>query len=350
MKNWQKLKQKPDLWRQFFIREQVLDGIRSFFKHQNFHEVETPLLVASPGTEPYLDLFTTDITFQTPSGDKKKQLYLLTSPELAMKKLVAAGLPKIFQLCKSFRNNEGLSSLHNPEFTILEWYRANADYTDIMNDCENLIKSLVKNICQSDALPYQGKTYQLAGSWPRITIKKAFLKYAQIDSETLLNRDLLMKTALKKGYRHAKNASWEELYHQIFLNEIEPALATFYQPVFLCDYPLALAALSRKKANDERFAERFELYIGGIELANAFSELVDPTEQRQRATADIQQRQELSKDIFPIDEDYIQALESGLPPTGGIALGVDRLIMLLADVKSIQETLFFPIEEAIELE
>ncbi|MBU1885278.1 EF-P lysine aminoacylase GenX [Patescibacteria group bacterium] len=347
MKNWQKLKQKPDLWQQFFVREQVLDEIRSFFKNQEFHEVETPILTASPGTEPYLDLFATDLMIQTPSGNKKKQLYLLTSPELAMKKLIVAGLPKVFQLCKSFRNHEGLSTLHNPEFTILEWYRAESDYTEIMTDCENLIQSLVKNIHQRDSLVYQGKTYQLTSPWPRLAVKEAFLKYAGINEQSLLDRELLVKVALKKGYQQAEESSWEELYHQIFLNEIEPILATFDQPVFLYDYPLALAALSKKKAGDECFAERFELYIGGIELANAFSELTDPKEQRQRAIADIQQRGQLAKDTFPIDEDYIKALELGLPPTGGIALGVDRLVLLLADVKSIQEILFFPIEEMI---
>lgn len=352
MKNWQRLRQHPELLDQYLVREQVYVGIRQFFTQQDFHEVETPYLVAHPGTEPYLDFFSTQINLQTDAKDLQKQLYLITSPELQMKKLVVAGLTKVFQLGKSFRNHEGLSSFHNPEFTILEWYRSQANYTDIMTDCEQLMTHLIKMIRGGDGeeLIYQNRKLEMSLPWLRISVSAAFQKYAEIGQQTLLDEDLLRAAATKKGYAQAQTATWEEVYNQIFLNEIEPALAQLNRPIFVTDYPLSQAALSKKKTDDPRFAERFELYLGGIELANAFTELTDPIENEQRAQADMRERSRLGKPTYQFDEDYIQALEIGLPPTGGIALGVDRLIMLLADVKSIQETMFFPMEDLINLQ
>lgn len=344
------MKKNHSVLASLLVRERVYDALRNFFKMQGFHEIETPMLVRSPGTEPYLDLFSTQLNLQTKSGLKKEKLYLLTSPELSLKKVVAAGLSKVFQLTKSFRNNEGLSPYHNPEFSILEWYRTKADYTHIMNDCENLIKELVKEIQgNSETLSYQGKKYDLSLPWPRISVEEAFEKYANLRAEVFLDEEKLRQAAAEKKYVNSKNASWEELFNQIFLNEIEPEIAQFTKPVFVKDYPLSLAALSRKKPGDPRFAERFELYLGGIELANAFSELTDPAENRTRAMSDLAERKKLGKEVYPLDEAYLAALEN-LPPTGGIALGVDRLVMLLADVASVQETIFFPIEELLDLE
>lgn len=349
MKNWQHFAQHLAKQTALLVREQVYDGIRSFFKKQDFHEIDTPMLVRSPGTEPYLDLFSTQLDLQTKNGVRNEKLYLLTSPELSLKKVVAAGLPKVFQLTKSFRNNEGLSPYHNPEFSILEWYRARADYVAIMDDCEQLIRELVQKIQGSDKrLHYQKRVFDLTPPWPRLSVAQAFQQYAGLSPDVFLDEEKLRTAAAKKGYRHTRKAGWEELFNQIFLNEIESRLVEFNQPVFIQDYPLELAALAAKKPSDPRFAERFELYLGGIELANAFSELVDPVENKARAQADLQQRQQMGKEVYPLDEDFIHAMEFGLPPTGGIALGVDRLVMLLADVASIQETMFFPIEDLID--
>jgi elongation factor P--(R)-beta-lysine ligase len=353
MKTWQKIKNNPSLLPQYLIREQVIDGIRTYFKQQGFHEVETPLLVASPGTEPYLDVFETELQLQEENGDRiQKKGHLLTSPEYALKKLLAAGLGNIFEICKSFRNNEGRSSRHNPEFTIVEWYHVNADYTDVMTDCEQLLTYLVTQIKKSDGkkLVYQGKEYNLTTPWPRISVAEAFQKYVGVSTDDLLDREALASAAQHKGYHVTAETNWDDLFYQLFLNEIEPQLAAMNSPVFVHDYPVSQAALSEKKKDDPRFAERFELYLAGYELGNAFTELRNAEEQEQRLREEMAVRQQLAKQTYPIDQDFIEALRSGFPPTGGIAVGVDRLVMLLADVPTIEETLFFPVAEVFNLE
>jgi elongation factor P--(R)-beta-lysine ligase len=353
MKTWQKIKSNPQLIEQFLVREKVIDGIRDFFKKHGFHEVETPLLVASPGTEPYLDLFPTELVVQEVNGELTTKVgYMLTSPEYKMKKLLAAGLGSIFQICKSFRNNEGRSSSHNHEFTILEWYRVSADYRDVMSDCEQLLLHLIKTIKNSDKaeLTYQGKTYDLSLPWNRFSVAELFEKYVGVNKDELLRRESLLDVALKKGYHVSPETSWDDLFYQLFLNEIESELSKLDKPVFVYDYPAQQAALSKKKSDDPRYAERFELYLAGFELGNAFTELTDAEEQRVRLLEEMEQRKEMGKHVYPIDEDFINALRAGLPPTGGIAVGVDRLVMLLADVPTIQDTLFFPVADVFNLE
>ncbi len=346
-KTWQKLKEHPELLPQYLLREQVYDGIRAFFKGQDFHEVETPLLVERPSTETYLEFFQTEL--ELADGTRRKG-FLTTSPEYALKKILAAGLPRIFQLCKSFRNQEGRSRSHNPEFTILEWYRTQADYTDVMRDCEQLLAFLLKQLGKStDTLTFQGRTFDLTQPWLRISVAEAFQKYADINVETLCDEAALIAAAANKGYQVTETTTWEEAYNQIFLNDIDPAIAALNQPVFLYDYPASQAALSRRKADDPRFAERFEWYIGGIELGNAFSELTDAVEQEQRLRQDLAFRATTGKKQYQLDEDFIAALRSGMPPTGGIAVGVDRLVQLLADVPSIHDTMFFPYFDVFEV-
>jgi elongation factor P--(R)-beta-lysine ligase len=352
MKVWQKINLNSQLIEQYLVREIVIDGIRAFFKKEGFHEVETPLLVARPGTEPYLDLFQTELVVQEESGElTKKPGYLLTSPEYAMKKLLAAGLGSIFQICKSFRNNEGRSPHHNHEFTILEWYRVNADYTHVMDDCENLLIHLMKVIKKnSTELLFQGKKYDLSTPWDRFTVAELFEKYVGVSKDELLDQKALYTVAKQRGYQVTEGTSWDDLFYQLFLNEIETELAKSNRPVFVYDYPAQQAALSKKKADDPRFAERFELYLAGFELGNAFTELTDAEEQRLRLLEEVELRKKMGKPMHEIDEDFINALRVGLPPTGGIAVGVDRLIMLLADVPTIQETLLFPVADVFDLE
>ncbi len=344
MKNWQKLKNDPKLRKNLLIREQVIDGIREYFKTNGFHEVETPLLVKYPGTEPYLEVFETELRVQNHSQQRG---FLLTSPELAMKKILSAGFGSIFQICKSFRNEEGLSSFHNPEFTILEWYRINADYTDVMNDFEGLMLFLLEKLgSRNNVLTYQGKEYNLSQPWLRISVAEAFEKFAGIDTETLLTHEKLVVVAQAKGYSVNAGSPWEEVYNLIFLNEVEPHLGQ-EQPTFLYDYPASQAALSKRKADDPRFAERFELYLAGLELGNAFTELTDSVEQRSRMEADLDERQSAGKTDYGIDDDFINCLEF-MPETGGIAVGVDRLVMLFADAASLKDTLFFPVEDVFD--
>lgn len=344
---WQQFKTNPELLQPLLIREQVVAGIRSFFKGEGFNEVETPLLVAHPGTEPYLEVFATRLQI---SDGRTLPGYMLTSPEYAMKKLLVAGMTKIFQVCKSFRNDEGISGFHNHEFTILEWYRANADYTDIMNDCENLIKTLSMSITgQDQTLVYQSRKFDLQKPWLKHTVAELFQQQVGVDEQQLLDRTALYEAALKKEYQVTPETSWDDLFTQLFMNEIDPLLASFDQPVFIYDYPLPQAALSKPCANKPGYAERFELYIGGIELANAFSELTDAKVQRERFESELALRKELGKTEYHLDEDFIAALEAGMPESGGVALGVDRLAMLLANVPSIQDVLYFPLETVFDL-
>lgn len=352
LKNWQKIRQNSKLVSQFLVREQVVDEIRRFFKSKGFHEVETPLMVERPSTETFLEFF--DTTLKMADGQTKTGFFI-TSPEYAMKKLLVAGLGNIFQITKSFRNNEGDSFRHNPEFLILEWYRTKADYTQIMTDFEQLMIALVKKIRQPEKtkplyLIYQGKQYNLTPPWPRLSVAEAFERFVGLDANQLLSREELMAEAVRRGYAVTNETTWEEVYNQLFLNEIDPRLAELKTPVFLYDYPASQAALSRRKKSDPRFAERFEVYIAGIELGNAFSELTDAKEQEARLRADLQLRAEMGRKQYELDEDFIDALKAGMPETGGIAVGVDRLIMLLADTPSIHDIMFFPVHDVFDIE
>lgn len=343
MKTWQKLKTQPSLFNQYFVREQVIDATRSFFKEHKFHEVETPLLLPQPSTEPFLEVFDTSLVF---ADGIREQGFLPTSPEFSMKKLLAAGSGNIFQICKSFRNGEGRSGRHNPEFTILEWYRTPADYKDIMNDVEDLLRSIYKAV-KSDTkytCTYQGHKISFKKPFERITLSEAFLRFADIKEDDMLSEERLLEIGKKKGYQVDKETTWEQMFNQILFNEIEPHLGKG-APTFLYDYPASQAALSKKKEHDPRFAERFEVFLQGYELGNAFTELTDAKEQKERCLADLYERRKLGKKEFGLDEDFIKALESGMPPTGGIAMGVDRIIAIFADVPSIQDTLFFPVDD-----
>lgn len=358
----------------FALRQQIINLIRTFFNKEGFLEVETPILVKAPDTAPFNEVFETETlqkTNNTRHSTNNIKGYLTPSPEFFMKKLLAQGYKNIFQICKAFRNNfEGNSPLHNLEFTIMEWYRTNADYTDIMIDSENLINFIYDSLfnkTQNSKVPpsvasgdlrwasktqnrnlklktlkYQNKLIDLNPPWLRLSLKQVFKNYAGINLDEFLDLKEAKEIALKKGYRIEKDTTWEQIYHQIFLNEVEPEINNLKKPVILYDYPAPLAALSKRKKNDLRYAERFELYIAGLELGNAFSELTDWQEQEQRLKNDITERKRLKMKVFDYDHDFISSLKIGFPPTGGIAIGIDRLVMLFTDAKSIHEVIFFP--------
>ena len=349
MKNWQKIRRNPKLKQSLLVRERVIDAIRAFFKSRNFLEVETPLLVKRPGAEPYLNLFET--TLELPDGSSQPG-YLLTSPEYAMKKLLAAGLGSIFQICKSFRNKESLGGTHNPEFTILEFYQVEVNYEELMGVFEVMILAIAEATgVENGQLIYQGKTYDLVKPYPRFSVAELFTKYLDLSADELLDLAALRAKAISLGYdlsgldSLATDFAWEELYNQLFLNEIESRLVDFTQPVIVYDYPAPQAALARKKQTDPRFAERFEVYLAGMELGNAFGELIDAKEQRQRLEADLDLRRQLGKKDQEVDYDFIESLEAGLPECSGMAVGVDRLVMLFADETEIDQVLFFPASE-----
>lgn len=350
MKTWKKLQENPELWERYFVREKVIGAIRRFFQDRKFHEVEVPYLTPYLPPESYLEVFETTLLDR---DRKSTRAFLPTSPEPFLKKLLVAGIGNCFSIPKSFRNTEDKSTTHNPEFTILEWYRVNADYTDIMDDCEELlvfINTYLQRTSNSAKmkrptdLVYQNKNISLASPWERLSMTEAFARFASIDLPNALDFDTLSLIAKNKGYSVNPKDSWEELFHLIFLNEIEPHLGKG-KPTIIYDYPASLAALSRKKASDPRFAERFEFYIEGLELGDAYSELIDANEQSMRFAEETAERKRLGKTEHPVDMDFIDALKTGMPQSGGIAVGVDRLIMLFADVQDIADTLFFPVGE-----
>ncbi len=343
-KTFYKLKQNPELWQQYWVRERVIDAIRVFFKGRGFHEVEVPLLLPTPSTEPFLEVFKTQLV---DDQGHKWDGFLPSSPEFALKKLLSAGSGSIFTITKSFRNGEGRSSRHNPEFTILEWYHTPGDYMTVAQDFEELMRE-ISRVTGGDGkiLNYQGCKYDIGGPWERISVVEAFQKYAGIDTETMLDRDKLKEASKKKGYQVDDESTWEEMWNQIIANEIEPKLGVT-GPTIMYDFPVSQAALA-KKAKDPRFAERWEVYLAGYELGNCFSELTDWREQESRCKADLLERKKLGKTEYPMDHDFIEALKLGMPETGGIAVGVDRLVALFADTPSIADTLFFPVEEMFE--
>ncbi len=345
-RTWQKLREQPDLLSTYLMREKVIDAVRLFFKQRKFHEVETPLLGKFPGTEPFLEPFETQLFF---ADGQTMPAFLVTNPEYSLKKLLAAGLPQIFQIAKCFRNGEGISGKHNSEFSLLEWYRTNASYTDIMKDCEELFAFLLNALApeQNGQLLYQNMKYDVVTPWERLSVVEAFRKHAQIEEKTLLSPELLT-VAQTKNYVVTAETTWEEVFNQIFLNEVEPLLGK-NRPTILYDYPAALPSLAKKKASDPRFVERFEVYLAGMELGNAFSELTDPREQEKRLQEEEQLRSSLGKKTFGYDTDFIEALRTGLPPCAGIGMGLDRIIMLFSNAKTIEETLFFPVRELFDL-
>jgi lysyl-tRNA synthetase class 2 len=320
MTTWRKIKENPDLIPKYLIREKVIDTIRDFFKSRGFHEVQTPILIPVPSAESNLEVFETRL--ETSSG-KKRRAFLILSPEYSLKKLIAAGLGNIFEITRSFRNREEVSPTHNPEFTMLEWYRVGADYRNIMEDFENLFFKIIGK----NKMMYQNEEYDLSLPWPRISFAQAFKKYAGRNLEEVKDED----------------------FYQIFFNEVEPQLRASHKPAFVYDYPVSQASLARKKASDPRFAERWEVFLAGVELGNCFSELTDWKEQSKRLEEDLLERKRLGKNDFPMDADFISALKAGMPETAGIAVGVDRLVMLAADTADVSETLFFPGKELFDL-
>ncbi|MDP2691607.1 MAG: EF-P lysine aminoacylase EpmA [Candidatus Gracilibacteria bacterium] len=345
MQNWQLIRDGQLDKDTFVQRARILDLMREWFRGQGFLEVETPLMVKHPGMEPHLNLFSSE--FVSEDGKYRDRRYLHTSPEYAMKKLLGAGFEKIFQLTKVFRNGED-GGAHNPEFTMVEWYRANADYMDVMKDTEVMVRWISSQLAVGSWQNYENSNCELhtvycklfQKNWERLSVREAFQRYAEMNLDELRDVETLKAAVLKKGYELNAEYSWDDLFFLVFLNEVEPKLG-HERPVFLYDYPATQAALAKRKDDDPFWAERFELYINGVELCNAFTELVDPVEQRFRLEEEWQLREEMGKETYDLDESFIEALET-MPPSGGNALGIDRLVMVLLGMKSIEEVLLFP--------
>lgn len=309
------------------LRAQIIRLIREFFWSQGFLEMETPLLLRLPGQEPYLNPMR--VILHDERGCEFAA-YLHTSPEYALKKMLAAGFDRIFSLGKAFRDRESFGGEHNPEFTMIEWYRSHADMFAIMDDCEALIYHIIQSLEPNDKIE----------NFERLHMRDAWQKYAGVNLDDFLEREAMFNLCVQKGYSPDASEPYEDLFYRIFLNEIEPHLGR-ERPTIVHHYPARMAALSRLSPDDPRYAERFELYAGGLELANCFSELTDAAEQRRRLEGEREQRRALGKEIFDIDDEFIEAV-GDMPPSAGIALGVDRLVQLFAGCRNIDDVILLP--------
>jgi lysyl-tRNA synthetase class 2 len=287
------------------LRARIFKAVRRFFEANGFLEVETPCRIPAPAPEAHVDA--------PAAGD----WFLQASPELCMKRLLASGLRRIFQICRCFRAGER-GARHLPEMTMLEWYAVGNDYHDLMEECELLVQAVAKELGRGERLVYQGSDLSLASGWPRLTVADAFARYAPVSAEQ----------ALKEG-------RFDEIMGLI----VEPNLGR-EKPVFLCDYPAPCASLARLKPDDPSVAERFELYMAGMELCNGFTELVDADEQRRRFDEAAWQRRKLGKRAYPMPESFLCDL-ARMPAAAGNALGLDRLVMLFADAPTIDQVVAF---------
>ncbi|MBV8426599.1 MAG: EF-P lysine aminoacylase GenX [Hyphomicrobiales bacterium] len=323
-------------------RARAVRAIRRWFETQGFVEVETGILQASPGNETHLHALAT--TIEVPSGDRRP-LYLHTSPEFACKKLLAAGENRIFTLARVFRDKER-GALHHPEFTMLEWYRANAGYEALMDDCGTLL-AVVARACGATVLRWRGREADPFATPSRLSVAEAFMRLAGIDLTPILEEEAegarakLAAAAKGAGLRVAPDDDFADIFSRIVTEKIEPNLG-IGKPAILFDYPISQAALARPKPSDPRFAERFELYACGVELANAFGELIDAREQRRRFEADMAEKERRYGERYPIDEDLLAALDL-MPPTSGIALGLDRLLLLATGAARIEDVIWTPL-------
>jgi len=291
-------------------RARMIQAVRRYFHERGYLEVETPLRIPAPAPEEHIDA--------VPSG----QWYLQTSPELCMKRLLAAGYPRIFQISKCFRDRER-GAYHLPEFTMLEWYRKGIDYLALMEECEEMISEVSQRLGLGDTIACRGKRISLRPPWERLTLAAAFSKYSPA---------VTLSSALESGR-----------FDQVLSEDIEPHLGAD-RPTFLYEYPLSLGALARAKPQYPKVAERFELYIGGLELANAFSELADEQEQRRRFEQARRERLSAGKTVYPEAEPFLRALP-GLGEAAGIALGIDRLAMIMTGAARIDEVVAFSPED-----
>lgn len=316
----------------FQIRSAVVSGIRQFFLRHRFLEVETPMMHPLPGGAAARPFITHHNALDMP-------LYLRIAPELYLKRLVVGGFERVFEINRNFRN-EGLSTRHNPEFTMLEFYQAYADYRDLMDITEQLMRELATNIFGKPEISYQGQTFDLSKPFPRMTIKQAVVHFNEgITAEELSDKDKLHALATRLGITVHPQDELGKIQYEIFEKTVESKLL---DPIFITEFPTAVSPLARRNNDNPDITDRFEFFAAGREIANGFSELNDPEDQAQRFQAQVEQREAGDAEAMLFDADYIQALEYGLPPTAGEGIGIDRLVMLFADVTSIRDVILFP--------
>ncbi len=321
----------PDVRTIFVNRSRIIQSIRNFLLAREFLEVETPMMQPIPGgaeAEPFK-------TFHNALGI---DLFLRIAPELYLKRLVVGGFERVFEINRNFRN-EGVSTRHNPEFTMVEFYQAYADYRDLMDLTEAMFRNIARELTGSTTVEYQGHEIDLGCEWQRMTMADALEKIGGVAPDLLKNKEKLLEFAASKDIKISKTGRLGKVITKLFDVLVEPELI---QPTFITGYPVEVSPLSRKNEKNSDLTDRFELFIAGREIANGFSELNDPQDQRERFLQQVEDRQAGDSEAHPMDEDYIEALEYGMPPTAGEGIGIDRLVMFFTNSASIREVILFP--------
>jgi len=321
----------PEVRETFRVRSQVIAAVRQFLNQRGFLEVETPMLQPSPGGA----LATPFITHHNALD---QDFYLRIALELHLKRLIVGGYDKVYEIGRIFRN-EGVSTQHHPEFTMLESYEAYADYQDVMAMTEEMVSWVSQQVLGTTEVKYGDDTIDFKLPWQRITLRDAVKEYSGIDFVKHPTADSLREKMRSLNVEVDPEKNWAKLVDELLKTFVKPKLI---QPTFLIDYPVSMSPLAKTKPGEERVAERFQALAGGLEIANAYSELNDPLEQRERFEEQLKERQGADEERWVIDEDFLVALEYGLPPTGGLGVGIDRLVMLLTNQQAIREVILFP--------
>ncbi len=322
----------PPVVELFQRRARIIADIRRFFDARGYLEVETPMMQPIPGGA-------TARPFVTHHNALGLDLYLRVAPELHLKRCVVGGLERVYEINRNFRN-EGVSTQHNPEFTMLEFYQAYADYRDLIALTEELIPQVVRAVCGSETITYQGKVISFTPPWPRLTVEEALVKLGGLGPQDVGSQERLRTAARVSGITVKPAWGWAKLLVELFEARVETQLI---QPTFVTDFPAELSPLAKVRPDDPRYAQRFELFVAGLEVANAYTELNDPREQRRRLEAQARARAAGDEEAHFLDEDFLRALEYGLPPTAGEGIGIDRLVMLLTDAPAIRDVILFPL-------
>lgn len=321
----------PEVKDTFLTRSRILSAMRDFLNQRGFLEVETPTLQVIPGgghAKPF-------ITHHNALG---MDLYLRIALELHLKRLIIGGIEKVYEIGRVYRN-EGISTRHNPEFTMLELYEAYADFHDMMDLTEDLIVHIAKTVIGDDQLVYQGQTIHLTPGWARRSMTDLIEEQTGVDFTQQMTDQEAHELAKEHGVEVKPEMTFGHIVNEFFEQKVEEILI---QPTFVFGHPVEISPLAKKNSQDPRFTDRFELFIVGRELANAFSELNDPIDQRERFQAQVKEKELGNEEAHPMDEEFLEAMEYGMPPTGGLGIGVDRLVMLLTDSASIRDVLLFP--------
>jgi len=321
----------PDVRKTFVLRSKIIKEIRRFLDERDFLEVDTPMLNTIQGgaaARPFI----------THHNALDMDLYLRIAPELYLKRLIVGGFEKVYEMGRMFRN-EGISIKHNPEFTMMEVYEAYTDYKGMMELTEELISTVARNVLGTTKIVYQGQEIDLTTPWKRMTMRDAVLEYTGIDFDSIKTDEEAREAARAKNINVEGKLTKGEVMNLVFEELVEEHLV---QPTFIMDYPVEVSPLTKRKPDRPELTERFELFIYGREMANAYSELNDPIDQKERFLQQVRKREEGDEEASMMDDDFINALEYGMPPTGGLGIGVDRLIMLLTDSYSIRDILLFP--------